>query len=89
MWIQDALAQKAIIWYKKNISPNKGFNCAYRVLHQKGSCSTAVLEIIQNKGLIAGSPHIVRRFVYRLPSISNRSSFQATNRIRLWNFRML
>ncbi len=63
MWILDSIARKTIVWYKKTISPNKGFSCAYRVLYRTDSCSSAVLEIIQTKGLIAGSPDIVNRFI--------------------------
>ncbi|MBX2885504.1 MAG: membrane protein insertion efficiency factor YidD [Granulosicoccus sp.] len=63
MLILDSLSRKAIFWYKREVSPKKGFHCAHRILHRGDSCSTAVLGIVQSKGLIAGLPDIVRRFI--------------------------
>ena len=41
----------AIRIYKKYLSPRKGFNCAYRVLHQRQSCSSYFYSCITEQGL--------------------------------------
>ncbi|WP_242032792.1 membrane protein insertion efficiency factor YidD [Oscillatoria sp. FACHB-1406] len=35
----DSLAIAAIGVYQRHLSPRKGFACAYRVLHNRDSCS--------------------------------------------------
>jgi len=38
-----------IVLYQRYISPKKGFVCAYGVLHNNGSCSQLIFEIIRTK----------------------------------------
>jgi putative component of membrane protein insertase Oxa1/YidC/SpoIIIJ protein YidD len=47
-------AINAISWYQREISPKKGFCCAYHVLHGHGSCSSVVKNAFHNHGTIAG-----------------------------------
>ncbi|WMS89034.1 membrane protein insertion efficiency factor YidD [Pleionea litopenaei] len=48
--------------YQKWISPYKGFRCAHAALHGVDSCSTAVIKIINRRGVIGGFGLIRRRF---------------------------
>jgi len=47
-------AVSAINWYQREISPKKGFCCAYHVLHGRDSCSNVVKKAFHNHGTIAG-----------------------------------
>ena len=47
-------AVSAINWYQREISPKKGFCCAYHVLHGQDSCSNVVKKAFHNHGTIAG-----------------------------------
>jgi len=48
--------------YQTQLSPRKGFRCAYSLEHGGPGCSGAVLEILETKGLILGMPSIRNRF---------------------------
>ncbi len=51
----DSTVRKAAIgtisFYRKHLSPRKGFNCAHRVLHGGESCSERVLRAVQEEPL--------------------------------------
>lgn len=47
-------AVSAINWYQREISPGKGFCCAYHVLHGQDSCSNVVKKAFHHHGVIAG-----------------------------------
>lgn len=48
--------------YQRFLSPHKGFKCAHHALHKSGSCSDAVIDIIQDQGLWQGRADIRQRF---------------------------
>lgn len=48
-------------WYRRHISPHKGFCCAHAVYHQGPSCSHAVEAILCDDGLWRGWPKIRAR----------------------------
>lgn len=47
-------ALRAIDWYRRSVSPRKGWACAHRVAHGGRSCSAAVREIVATRGLVRG-----------------------------------
>jgi len=51
-----------IDFYQRFVSPYKGFKCAHHTLHQSGSCSHAVKNLIDQKGLWKAWPAIKSRF---------------------------
>ena len=51
-----------IDFYKRFISPHKGFSCAYRRYHGGDSCSSAVRKIIQTDGCYRGARKIKQQF---------------------------
>lgn len=53
---------KLIQFYKKYLSPYKGFRCAYGAYHQGDSCSTRVKKIIQRDGIFKGYQKIRLQF---------------------------
>ncbi|XGV97311.1 MAG: membrane protein insertion efficiency factor YidD [Leptolyngbya sp. BL-A-14] len=48
--------------YQKQISPHKGFSCAYRILHRNESCSQYAKRIISELGIGQAMPLIQQRF---------------------------
>ena len=56
------LANFAIRFYQKFISPYKGFRCAHKAVHGGDSCSEAVRKIILAQGLFGGYGNIRQRF---------------------------
>ncbi len=48
--------------YQKYLSPKKGYCCAYGSLHNSGSCSERVYNIIKNNGVINGWADIKHQF---------------------------
>ena len=44
----------AIDWYRREVSPHKGFSCAYRVQWGGRSCAGVVRAALINDGLFAG-----------------------------------
>ena len=56
------LALSGIHWYRRRLSPLKGFRCAHAALHGGASCSQAVLDIIEARGLTGGAVEIRERF---------------------------
>ncbi|MBW4469874.1 MAG: membrane protein insertion efficiency factor YidD [Stenomitos rutilans HA7619-LM2] len=48
--------------YQKQISPRKGFSCAYRVLHRSESCSQYTKRVISEFGIGQAIPLIRQRF---------------------------
>lgn len=48
--------------YQKQISPRKGFSCAYRVLHCSESCSQYTKRVISELGIGQALPLIRQRF---------------------------
>lgn len=59
----NRLALFLISLYQKYISPYKGYRCAYGVLHQQGTCSTRVSQVIRDEGLVAGWGKIKKQFI--------------------------
>jgi putative component of membrane protein insertase Oxa1/YidC/SpoIIIJ protein YidD len=49
-WLAKA-AFHAINWYQQELSPRKGFCCAYRVYHGDVSCSNKIKQTIESQGL--------------------------------------
>ncbi|MGD1524574.1 membrane protein insertion efficiency factor YidD [Vibrio harveyi] len=58
----NRLAILCIRGYQRFISPHKGYRCAYGVLHNSSGCSGAVIDILRDKGILAGMPAIKQRF---------------------------
>ncbi|PSB25868.1 membrane protein insertion efficiency factor YidD [Stenomitos frigidus] len=56
------MASTLIAGYQKQISPRKGFSCAYRVLHRSESCSQYTKRTILEGGLGQAFPLIQQRF---------------------------
>ena len=48
--------------YQKQLSPHKGFSCAYRVLHCSESCSQYTKRVISELGIGQALPLIQQRF---------------------------
>ena len=48
--------------YQKQLSPHKGFSCAYRVLHCSESCSQYTKRVISELGIGQALPLIKQRF---------------------------
>ena len=63
----DALAAG----YQRHLSPRTSFSCAHRLAHGGPSCSTAVRAIWARRGVFAGAPATVLRFLacYRAASL--------------------
>lgn len=57
-----ALAIWCIRQYQRVASPHKGFQCAYRVVTGRDSCSAFAVKSISRAGLFAGVRLIARRF---------------------------
>ena len=49
-----AAAVRCIDWYQRNVSPRKGFSCAYRVRWRGDSCSGEVKRAFERGGLFCG-----------------------------------
>ena len=47
-------AIRCITWYQREVSPGKGFSCAYRVRWGGHSCSGAVKDAFERGGLFGG-----------------------------------
>jgi uncharacterized protein len=56
------LAVWCIRLYQRWLSPRKGFQCAYRILTERDSCSAFALMAIGRVGMFAGTRLIGRRF---------------------------
>jgi putative component of membrane protein insertase Oxa1/YidC/SpoIIIJ protein YidD len=56
------LYRLAIRAYQQQISPHKGYRCAYSVTHGGPGCSGAVLSILEEDGLLRGWRLIKQRF---------------------------
>ena len=56
-----ALALAAIAFYRRFISPHKGFSCAFRVHTGRDSCSTYGQRVVRRYGAQAGVQLIQRR----------------------------
>lgn len=56
-----ALALAAIAFYRRFISPRKGFSCAFRVHTGRDSCSAYGQRVVQRYGAQAGVQLIKRR----------------------------
>lgn len=56
------LADHAIVWYQRRLSPRKGWTCAHLVAHGGLSCSAAIRAIIAERGLVRGVVPTMRRF---------------------------
>ena len=55
-------AVSLIDFYRRHLSPYKGFQCAHRIYHGDCSCSQAVREIVITHGLFSGLQQIRQRF---------------------------
>lgn len=60
--IPTRLALTGIHWYRRNLSPLKGFRCAHAVLHGGPSCSEAVQAILEHQGLTGSGEAVRARF---------------------------
>ena len=49
-----SIAISAIDWYRRDVSPHKGFACAYRVQWGGRSCAGVVRAALINHGLFGG-----------------------------------
>ena len=49
-----AQAVRAIAWYQRDVSPRKGFRCAYGAKWQRGTCSSIVKQAFESRGAIFG-----------------------------------
>lgn len=58
----DALCLGAIAWYQRQISPRKGYRCAYARLHGGAGCSGFAHGAIAQHGLGTAMPQIKQRF---------------------------
>lgn len=58
----DSLALRAIQWYRRALSPHKGFRCAHAALHGGPSCSVQVARIVRQQGLIGGRRAVADQF---------------------------
>jgi uncharacterized protein len=56
------LSVRAIAFYRRRLSPHKGFCCAYRTLTGRHSCSHFASRAIERVGLIKGVCLTLRRF---------------------------
>ena len=45
------IAVKGIRFYQKYLSARKGYKCAHGVLHQDGTCSSIILNIVKNNSI--------------------------------------
>lgn len=48
--------------YQRHLSPRKGFNCAYRMLHRDLSCSAYFAQQVQTQGIRRAIPALRSRF---------------------------
>ena len=48
----NKIAIKAIHFYQKYLSPQKGYSCAHNALHGNGSCSSWAISLIESKGVL-------------------------------------
>lgn len=58
----NRLALLFISLYQRYLSPLKGYRCAYASLHGGHSCSTAVKNIVADKGVFSGYADIRHQF---------------------------
>ena len=56
------VADRAIDWYQRVLSPRKGWTCAHLVVHGGLSCSAAVRSIIADRGVVRGAVPVLGRF---------------------------
>lgn len=75
---------RLITFYQRQISPHKGFSCAYRILHRGESCSQYVKRVIQTEGLLPALPLIRERF-----RACKQASQVLRTRNHLWQARAL
>ncbi|MCU7807592.1 MAG: membrane protein insertion efficiency factor YidD [Candidatus Thiodiazotropha sp. (ex Semelilucina semeliformis)] len=73
----DVAIEHILLYYKRRISPRKGFRCAHDVLHKQGSCSTWALEETKRSGAINMFQGISKRLLscrsaYKSLSVQNR-----------------
>ncbi|MCP2040581.1 putative component of membrane protein insertase Oxa1/YidC/SpoIIIJ protein YidD [Neisseria sp. HSC-16F19] len=57
-------ALRLIRLYQRHLSPRKGYDCAYRVLHGGSGCSGVGYRLIRRYGLIRGYGALRRRFAH-------------------------
>lgn len=71
-------ADAAIRLYQRELSPRKGWNCAYLVANGGRSCSAAVREIIAARGLLRGAVPTALRFLacYRAATLLAQTEVQ-------------
>ena len=53
-----------VVVYQKFVSPYKGYSCPYRLLYGDVSCSEAVAQIIEARGIVGGWRLIRQRFLH-------------------------
>lgn len=72
------VALAAIRFYQRNISPYKGFRCAYRVHTGCASCSVLGYRAIRRHGVVAGLS-LLRERTYRC-GVAHRQMVSTTRR---------
>lgn len=60
--VTTRLVVSGIRFYRRRLSPLKGFRCAHAVSFGGESCSAAVLRLVEARGVVDGWPEIVARF---------------------------
>lgn len=55
-------ATAGIRFYRRHISPHKGFHCAHAAYFGGPSCSEVILAVVQTRGVLGGWRDIATRF---------------------------
>ena len=91
--ILNKVVEELILWYRSNISPIKGYQCAHNTLHGKGSCSDWALSVTQEKGALVMLLNLITK-LYECNSSSitlnkNNNKFRSEERkgSRMWKIR--
>jgi putative component of membrane protein insertase Oxa1/YidC/SpoIIIJ protein YidD len=58
MQLTDQTALGVIDHYQRHVSPYKGFCCAAGRVYGDTTCSAVIKRIVQEKGALAGLPHM-------------------------------
>jgi putative component of membrane protein insertase Oxa1/YidC/SpoIIIJ protein YidD len=56
------IAVSGIRFYQKHLSSRKGYKCAHGVLHQNGTCSSIILNIVKENSITKWKSKISEQF---------------------------
>lgn len=72
------VADRAIGFYQRTLSPRKGWHCAHGAVHGGDTCSTAIRGIIARRGLVGGTVPTMVRFLacYRAAALAREANVQ-------------